>query len=224
LQINKLTLGGIAAALVALFVVGAVMYRSEPAPATTPAPAAPPATTAPPPSGGALLIRPHSPTQGPAQAPVTIVEFFDPECEACRAMYPIVKQVMADFDGRVRLVIRYMPLHRNSVYAATLLEAARAQNKYWEFLEVVLARQPEWADHAAPRPELLMTYAPLAGLDAARLQTASADPQIRARIEQDTRDGTALGANRTPTFFINGRPLLRLGYAELRAAVQAELR
>jgi protein-disulfide isomerase len=126
-QINKVTLGAIAATLVALFVVGAVLYRSEPAPAPPPA-AAPPATSAPGPSEGALLIRPHSPTLGPAQAPVTIVEFFDPECEACRAMYPIVKQVMADFDGRVRLVIRYMPLHRNSVYAALLLEASRAHN------------------------------------------------------------------------------------------------
>jgi protein-disulfide isomerase len=226
LQINKLTLGAIAGALVVLFVAGAMWYRSDPTPAATPAPAAPAATAtpAPPPSGGALLIRPHSPTQGPAQAPVTIVEFFDPECEACRAMYPIVKQVMADFDGRVRLVIRYMPLHGNSVYAAVLLEAARAHNKYWEFLEVVLARQPEWASHTAPRPELLMTYAPLVGLDAARLQAAAADPQIRARIQQDQADGMAFGANRTPTFFINGKPLARLGYEELRTAVQAELR
>ena len=218
MQINKLTLGGIAVALVALFAVGAAWYRQPETPAATPPPGVPAS------AGDPMLIRPHSPTMGPDRAPVTIVEFFDPECEACRAMYPIVKQVMAEFDGRVRLVIRYMPLHQNSVYAASMLEAARAQNKYWEFLEVVMARQPEWASHAAPRPELLITYAPQLGIDAAKLQAAAADPQILKRIVEDRNDGMALGANRTPTFFINGKQLLRLGHAELRAAVQEQLK
>lgn len=217
MQINKLTLSGIAAALVVLFVAGAMWYRQEQTPST------PPRNTISDPATSALLIRPHSPTQGPEEAPVTIVEFFDPECESCRAMYPIVKQVMGEFDGRVKLVIRYMPLHRNSIYAATLLEAARAQNKYWEFLEVVMARQPEWASHAAPRPDLLIGYAAQVGIDAAKLRAAATDPQIRTRIEQDQSDGMALGATRTPTFFINGKPLARLGRAELRAAIQAQL-
>jgi protein-disulfide isomerase len=174
-------------------------------------------------STGDRLVRPYSISQGPANAPVTIVEFFDPECETCRAMYPIVKQVMADFDGRVRLVIRYMPLHQNSAYAAMLLEAARAQNKYWEYLEIVMLRQPEWANHAAPRPDLLVTYAPAVGLDAEQLRSAAADPDVRARIQQDQADGIGLGANRTPTFFINGKVLPQLGYGPLRDAVQAEL-
>jgi protein-disulfide isomerase len=214
MTINKLTLGGIAALLIVLFAAGAYRYRSDQASAAEDAAQA----------GSELLVRPYSPTQGPADAPVTVVEFFDPECESCRAMYPFVKQVMTEFDGRVRLVIRYMPLHQNSAYAATLLEAARAQGKYWEFLEVVMYRQPEWASHHAPRPELLMTYAPLAGLDAEQLRAAATDPQIAAHIEQDRSDGMALGANRTPTFFINGKPLMQLGYAPLRDAVQAELR
>ncbi len=221
MKINKWTLGVVAAALVIAFAVAASLYRpAEPAPEATPASATAgtPAT-----SLDALLLRSHSPSQGPEQAAVTIVEFFDPECEACRAMYPIVKQVMAEFDGKVRLVIRYMPLHPNSGYAASLLEAARAQNKYWEFLEIVMLRQPEWASHAAPRPELLLSYAPQAGLDVDQLTTAASDPQVRMRISQDERDGRALGANRTPTFFINGRALARLGYEELRAAVTAAL-
>ena len=214
MKINKLTLGAIAALLVVLFAAGAYRYRAQQtATAETAAQA-----------GSEQLVRPYSPTQGPANAPVIVVEFFDPECESCRAMYPFVKQVMAEFDGRVRLVIRYMPLHQNSAYAATLLEAARAQDKYWEFLEMVMYRQPEWASHNAPRPELLMTYAPLVGLDAEKLRIAATDPQIRTRIEQDRNDGMALGANRTPTFFINGKPLMQLGYAPLRDAIQAELR
>jgi protein-disulfide isomerase len=215
MTINKLVLGGVAAVLVAAFWIAAVLYqREQPAPAAvTPEPAA-----------DVQLVRPYSPTLGPATAAVTVVEFFDPECEACRAMYPIVKQVLSEFDGRVRLVIRYMPLHGNSVYAATLLEGARAQNRYWEFLEVVMFRQPEWASHHAPRPELLMTYVAEAGVDAGLLRAAAEQPEIQERIRQDQADGMALGANRTPTFFINGKPLLELGYPQLRAAMEAELR
>jgi protein-disulfide isomerase len=220
-KINKLTLGIVATVLVGLFVVAANLYKpAEPVP--EPAPAAATAGT-PGTSIQSLLVRPYSPSQGPEQAAVTIVEFFDPECESCRAMYPIVKQVMSEFDGRVRLVIRYMPLHQNSVYAASLLEAARAQNKYWEYLEVVMLRQPEWASHSAPRPDLLLTYAPQVGLNADQLKAAASDPQVRMRITQDERDGNQLGANRTPTFFINGAPLMRLGYEELRDAVRAAL-
>lgn len=217
MKITKLTLFVIAVVLVAAFVLAAKWYGSQqPAPGAS-TPLSPAAT-------GAMLVRPHSPTLGPNTAPVTIVEFFDPECESCRAMYPIVKQVLADFDGKVKLVIRYQPLHPNSMQAASLLEAAREQNKYWEYLEIMMMRQPEWASHNAPRPELLVTYAPHVGLDAAKLQQDAAALHIRARIQQDQADGTAYGATRTPTFFINGKVLPRLGYQELRAAVQAELR
>ena len=217
MKINKLLLGGIAAVLVVLFLVGANWYRGRQT--TIAEDVANDAAE----TGSALLVRPYSPTQGPSMARVTLVEFFDPECESCRAMYPIVKQVMAEFDGRVKLVIRYMPLHQNSTYAASLLEAARAQNKYWEFLEIVMFRQPEWASHQAPRPELLITYAPQVGLDPEQLRMAATDPEILARIKQDQSDGEALGADKTPTFFVNGKPLLELGYPPLRAAIQAAL-
>jgi protein-disulfide isomerase len=205
MTVSKSLLAGVVGALVAVFVVGANWYRGREA------------------GGDERLVRPHSITQGPANAPVTVVEFFDPECESCRAMYPIVKQVMADLDGRVRLVIRYMPLHQNSAYAATLLEAARAQNKYWEYLDIVMLRQPEWASHSAPRPDLLVAYAPMVGLNVEQLRLAATDPEIKSRIEQDRADGLALGANRTPTFFINGKMLPQLGYGPLRAAIEREL-
>lgn len=213
MKVSKTLLAGVVVAFGVVFVLGANWYRGHESAVTNSAAAT-----------GDRLVRPYSISQGPASAPVTLVEFFDPECEACRAMYPIVKHVMTEFDGRVRLVIRYMPLHQNSAYAASLLEAARAQNRYWEFLDIVMLRQPEWASHAAPRPDLLMTYAPSAGLDAEQLRLAMTDPEVKARIQQDEADGIALGANRTPTFFVNGKLLPQLGYGPLRAAIEAALR
>jgi protein-disulfide isomerase len=213
MRIDKYLLGGIVVALAAVFVIGASWYRQDEQAAIATI------TT----GSTDRLVRPYSPTLGPADAPITLVEFLDPECEACGAMHPIVKRVMEEFDGLVRLVVRYMPLHPNSVYAAGLLEGARSQEMYWELMDAFFSRQPEWASHDAPRPELLAAYAAQLGLDIERLTAAASDAEVERRIRQDTSDGQALGVNRTPTFFVNGRPLARVGYEPLRSAIVAAL-
>ena len=213
MRFSKGVLAVIAAALVAAFVLAAVLYRGQEAQQAS-------ATAS---ANADRLIRPHSPTLGPADAPVTIVEFLDPECEACAAMHPVVKRVMSEFDGRVRLVVRYMPFHGNSAYAATLLEATRAHGSYWGMLETFLIRQHEWTSHGAPRPELLLEYAVLGGLDKEKWKAEAANPEFQQRIRQDAEDGKALGVARTPTFFVNGQPLAQIGYEPLRAAVAAAL-
>jgi protein-disulfide isomerase len=90
-------------------------------------------------------------------------------------------------------------------------------------MDAFFARHPEWASHHAPRPDLLPTYAAQVGLDTARLATSAASEAVAQRIRQDVSDGRAFGANRTPTIFVNGVPLTRLGYDPLRAAVAAAL-
>src|SRR5262245_23929534 len=99
---------------------------------------------------GDVMVRPHSPIFGPVDAPVTIVEFFDPSCEACRAFYPAVKKIMGFFPNDVRLVLRYTPLHKGSDEAVRILEAARRQGKFEVVLEAILKDQPQWAIHGEP--------------------------------------------------------------------------
>ena len=84
------------------------------------------------------LIRAHSPVIGRADAPVAIVEFLDPSCEACRAFYPLVKQILDAFPGQTKLVIRFAPLHDGSDEAVGILEAARIQDIYLPVLEKLL--------------------------------------------------------------------------------------
>jgi protein-disulfide isomerase len=72
------------------------------------------------------LVRPSSPIIGPRKAPVTIVEFFDPSCEGCRAFYPYVKRIMEEYPNDVSLVIRYVLFHEGSEEASRILEAAHA--------------------------------------------------------------------------------------------------
>lgn len=76
------------------------------------------------------LVRMHSPVFGPQDAPVTIVEFFDPACETCRAFYPLVKNLMAQHPQKIKLVIRYAAFHQGSDVVVKLLEAAKSQGKY----------------------------------------------------------------------------------------------
>ncbi len=169
------------------------------------------------------LDRSHSPSLGPANAKVTLVEFMDPECESCRAFYPFVKKIMADNEGQIRLVIRYTLFHGNSELAASLLEASRLQGKFWQTLEYFFEYQPQWGSHHNPRPELLWEYLPKIGLDVDQLKKDLQNPVIAKNIATDAVDGNLLGVRQTPSFFINGKPLKEFGYQQLKSAIEMEI-
>lgn len=169
------------------------------------------------------LVRMHSPVLGPQNAPVTLVEFLDPACETCRAFYPLVKQLLAQYPQELRLVVRYAPFHQGSDQVIKLLEASKAQSKYWQVLESVLAAQPRWADHGHPDIEEAYRAAEQAGMDLTKGLADAASPAIEAVLRQDVQDLTALGVSKTPTFFVNGRSLPSFGEAQLRALVAEEV-
>ncbi len=178
-----------------------------------------------------VLIRPDSPSLGPADAKVTIVEFLDPECEACAAFGPTVKKIMSENEGKMRLVVRYMPFHPNSMRAAHLLEAAGEEGKFWQTLELIFRKQGEWGEvHGAPptavKPDvgkIFEGYAKELGLNVEKYIAAGRDNKYVAKIERDRKDGQTLGVRRTPTFFVNGRELARFSEADLRALIAEEM-
>lgn len=169
------------------------------------------------------LVRMHSPVIGPQNAPVTIVEFFDPACETCRAFYPIVKDLMKQYPNEVRLVIRYAPFHQGSDKVVKLLEASKRQDKYWPVLEMVLAAQPTWADHGQPNVELVYKAAEQAGLDIQKALADADTPAMDAVLQQEVQDLSALEVTKTPTFFVNGRALPSFGPDQLAALVAEEV-
>ena len=169
------------------------------------------------------LVRPHSPVFGNPAAKVTIVEFFDPSCETCRALYPIVKGIVTSSFGEVRLVVRYAPLHQGSERAVRILEATRQQGRYWEALEKALETQPQWAVHGYPSPELLWDLITAVGIDVPKAQAAASNSAVEQVLRQDVADMKALKVRQTPGFFVNGTPLLQFGEAQLKALVAHEL-
>lgn len=171
----------------------------------------------------ARLVRFNSTVIGPKDAPVTIVEFFDPACETCRAFYPLVKELMRKNPTDIRLVLRYAPFHQGSDQVVKLLEASKKQDKYLQTLEAILAAQPMWADHEGPKLELAYQAAEKAGIDLKRaLEDAKAEG-ITAILTQDVEDLTALEVTKTPTFFVNGRSLPSFGAEQLQTLVAEEL-
>ena len=169
------------------------------------------------------LVRMHSPVFGPQGASVTIVEFFDPACETCRAFYPLVKNLMAQYPKDVKLVIRYAPFHQGSDQVVKLLEAARSQGKYQTVLEAVLAAQPAWADHGQPNIGMAFKVAEQAGLNLTQARQDMEKPGMQALLQQDIEDLTALQVTKTPTFFVNGRSLPSFGPDQLAALVAEEV-
>ncbi|MCM2277679.1 MAG: thioredoxin domain-containing protein [Oligoflexia bacterium] len=169
------------------------------------------------------LIEDHNVVAGPADAKVTIVEFFDPECEACREMYLIVKHLLKEYEGKLRVVHRYMPFHGNAMYAASVIEEARELGKYDEAMYALFENQPEWGSHHEPRPDLIPGYLEKIGIDPKRLQKDEVIKKHGWKVEKDFAAGKRLGVQKTPTYFVNGRMLNTIGYEVLKSAIEAEL-
>jgi protein-disulfide isomerase len=196
-----------------IFALAWMMFgQRDPAPRDAATPAA---------EAGAQLVRFSSPIIGPASAQTTIVEFFDPACEACRAFYPIVKDILAEHPGKVRVVMRYTPFHDGSEEAVRILETARLQGVFEPVLEALLKAQPQWADHGHPSIDAAWTIAGAAGLNVQKARQEMALPAIDALIQQDKADVKAFNVRQTPTFFVNGTPLSRFGPEQLRELVRA---
>lgn len=151
---------------------------------------------------------------------VTVVEFSDFQCPACRAAQGLVVQ-LEDREG-VRLVYRHFPLssiHKNAQLAAEAAEAAYAQGKFWEMHDLLFERQQEWAEEKSPEVKFI-EYAGELELDKDALTKALVDHTYRQLVVDDYQEGLRLGVNATPTFFVNGR---KASTTDLLKIVEEEL-
>ena len=170
-----------------------------------------------------LLVRAHAPRIGNANAPVHIVEFFDPACGTCREFYPLVKNLMAANEGKIQLSVRYAPLHPGSDQVVKALEAARKQGVFWQALETLFATQPDWVANHRANPEVALNQLARMGLDMTRLQADMNSPEVARLIEQDVADAKALNVTATPEYFVNGKGLPSFGYEQLKNLVDDAL-
>ena len=158
---------------------------------------------------------------GPADAPVTLVEYGDYECPDCGNAYPEIKRLIAECRDRLRFVFRNFPqhsIHPRAGVAAMAAEAAAAQGKFWEMHDLLYENQRDLADLD------LSGLALRAGVEIYRFDADLGSERFGKRVAADLESGQASGVTGTPTFFINGvRYVGEKDYASLRDAIKAAL-
>jgi protein-disulfide isomerase len=139
--------------------------------------------------------------RGPADAPVTLVEYGDYECPYCAAAHPVVAGLERRFGHRLRFIFRNFPLtqvHPHAQHAAEAAEAAAHAGKFWEMYDAIFAHRTAITDRD------LAGYAAGVGIDPTVITDALAAHTYAAHVREDFMSGVRSGVNGTPTFFING--------------------
>jgi protein-disulfide isomerase len=181
--------------LVAIVVAGgvAVFMSRESAETETAAPGTPA------PGGGRF--------KGPADAPVTLTEFGDYQCPACRSYHPIIDELMRRYPTQLKLQFHHFPLvqiHANAMLAAQAAEAAGDQGKFWEMHDQLFLQQHVWASSTNARA-FFVSLAGQLGLNASQFSQSLDSTQTRDRILADVAKGRDANIPGTPTFFMNGQ-------------------
>jgi protein-disulfide isomerase len=161
------------------------------------------------------------PSIGPANAPITIVEFSDYQCPYCKAWYQqTFDKLMASYPGKIRFVYRDLPLpmHPQAVPAAEAANCAGEQGAYWKFHNALFSGQ-----YSLGRTTYVQ-YASDLGLDAAAFTACLDDHHTQAEVEADAADAARLGLNGTPSFVINGQVLVGAQpFEQFKAIIDADL-
>ncbi len=142
-----------------------------------------------------------SPSKGPVDAPVVLVEFADFECPHCAAVAPVLDASWGEHKDRVRFVYKFLPLpmHEHATIAARAAIAAGDQGKFWEMHDLLFSNA-----HALERQNL-DEYAQQLGLDMKKFAVDFDSPETSSRLAQDLALAEALDIHATPTIYVNGR-------------------
>jgi len=158
----------------------------------------------------ALMKGLNGPARGPANAPVTIVEFGDLQCPHCKDAQPIIEKLIGE-ESDARLVFQNFPLDipthdwaaKGAAYADCI--GRTSGDAFWKFLHDVYEGQKDIT--AANADEKLNALADQAGVKSADVAACAAKPETTTRVQESVALGKAVGVNSTPTVFINGRKL-----------------
>ena len=172
-----------------------------------------------------VLVRSDSNKIATDSAKVTVVEFGDYQCPACRIAQPVVKKILSDYAGKINFVFRNFPLpqHQIALLAAESAEAAGEQGKYWEMNDKLYETQEDWSGSN----DALNKFAGFATdlkLDVEKFKKSVQENKFADKIQKDSADGNSLGVNSTPTFYVNGIKLNSFSYENFKSKIEANLK
>jgi protein-disulfide isomerase len=152
-----------------------------------------------------------APSLGDAKAAVTLVEYSDFECPVCRSLHDVLRGMLPNYAGKVRLVFKDFPLEQLHPWARTAAIAGRCAyqqdpNAFWKMYDFIYDNQEVIS--AANAWTKMMDYAGQSGLDADAFKACMAGPEAGAAVNASRANGQQLDVNSTPTVFVNGRRLV----------------
>jgi protein-disulfide isomerase len=163
----------------------------------------------------------NGPSHGPADAPVTVVEFSDLQCPHCKDLHPTIEKLMAE-DKNVRVIFQSypLPMHEWAAKAAAYADCvSRSSNPaFWKFIQSIYAAQSDIT--ASNADEKLTGLADSAGVKGSDIAACAAKPDTTTRVEKSIALGKALDVDSTPTLFINGRRVNAVPYEALQKMVE----
>lgn len=157
----------------------------------------------------ALKVRENDRTKWAETGKTTLIEYLDFECEACKANYPLIKQLAQDYKDDLKIVVRYLPMpgHPNSSTAAYAAEAAGKQWKFWEMHDLLFETQEAWSHKEKADQSLFLPYAQQLNLDMEQFNKDVASAEVKERVKKSREEALQLWATGTPTFFLNGEKI-----------------
>lgn len=162
---------------------------------------------------------------GNTHSHVTLTEFGDLQCPACRVFEPTMQQVRKDYGGKIKIVFKHFPLtnaHPNAMAAAQASEAAGAQGKFWEFHDLLYANQDVWAPLPDPTDQFV-SYAKQLKLDVNQFKTDLSNKDFTKKINTQEDEGIKVGVSATPTIYLDGKYLGVPDYNTLKQAIDTAL-
>lgn len=174
------------------------------------------------PSNQALIINsavlPSDLAKGNKDSKITLIEYSDFQCPACKAYYPLVKKLVQDYGNDFQFVYRHFPLpqHANAKNAAYAAEAAGKQGKFWEMHDMIFENQARWSE-AHNAKDMFLEYASSLNLDVEQFGKDFNSSAIKDKVEMSYKDGVSNKVNATPTFFLNGQKIQPTNYENFKS-------
>ncbi len=169
-----------------------------------------------------IIIEPRDMFVGKKDAPVTLMEFGEYENEECAKANEVVKQLLEDYDGKIRFQFRHFPLtliHQRSLKASESAVAAGQEGKFWEMHNVLFANRRNLGTTS------LKLYSKEAGISNKKFLEDLVNGMYGWQVQDDIKEGHRRGVKDLPAFFINDVPFtLKPTYANLSAAIDAALK
>jgi protein-disulfide isomerase len=147
--------------------------------------------------------------KGNPEATITVVEYSDFQCPACRTYYALTKQLTEDVGDEIKLIYRHFPLeksHPQARLAATAAEAAALQGKFWEMHDLLFENQLAWSNNDQAE-DIFISYAQELGLNTEWFVNDLKSSKVKKKIQSDINNGNLDEVNSTPSFFVNGQKI-----------------